>query len=426
MGTPRSALAPAQVATRLTGRAAFAVFSLFAGAYFLSYALRAINAVIAPELITRFGLTNAQLGALSSAYFLAFALMQLPLGVCLDRFGSRRTNALLLLVSAVGCLIFATAQDTAALWGGRALIGVGVCGALMSALKGYRFWYPPEHQGRLAAWMLVVGTGGAMMVTVPVELALPLLGWRGLFVLAAVALVIVSAGIALGVPRDEERSLAPPAGEPVWSGFGQVYRSAEFWRWAIVSLSMQSHFVALQSLWAGPWFTQVVGMSPGEAAAALFVFNGVLLAGFLGLGWAAPGFERRGWTVMHVAVAASLGFIGLQTAIALVDSRWAWLLWLPLGVVSTGFTLVQTHVAMIFPPSLTGRAFTGYNLLIFGGIFLHQWLFGVVADAFRASLGDAASAFRATLLVWVGLQLAAFLLLLVWRPRGSRPNPGAN
>jgi predicted MFS family arabinose efflux permease len=405
-----------QPASWLRGRAAVTVFSLFAGAYFLSYALRAVNAVIAPELIARFGLSNAQLGALSSAYFLAFALMQLPLGVCLDRFGSRRTNALLLLVSAMGCLIFATAEDTAALWIGRGLIGVGVCGALMSALKGYRFWYPPEHQGRLAAWMLVVGTGGAMAVTVPVELALPLLGWRGLFVVAAVALVVVSIGIGFGVPRDEERALRPPVGEPIWSGFGQVFRRAEFWRWAIVSLAMQSHFVALQSLWAGPWFTQVVGMSPGEAAVALFVFNGVLLAGFLGLGWAAPGFERRGWTVMHVAVVASIGFIGLQAAIALVESRWAWLLWLPLGVVSTGFTLVQTHVAMIFPAALTGRAFTAYNLLIFGGIFLHQWLFGVVADAFRASAGDAASAFRATLLVWVGLQLAAFGLLVAWRP----------
>ena len=258
----------------LSRRAAVGVFALFAGAYFLSYALRSINAVIAPELIARFGLSNAQLGALSSAYFLSFALMQLPLGMALDRYGARRTNALLLLFSAAGCLVFATAQDTAALWAGRALIGVGVSGALMSALKGYRFWYPPEHQGRLAAWMLVVGTGGAMAVTVPVEMALPLLGWRGLFIVAAVALVVVSAGIVLGLPRDEERSLAPSGAEPVWAGFGQIYRRAEFWRWAIVSLSMQSHFVALQSLWAGPWFTQVLGMSPGEAAAALFVVVG--------------------------------------------------------------------------------------------------------------------------------------------------------
>jgi predicted MFS family arabinose efflux permease len=400
----------------LRGLSALTVFAWFGGAYFLSYALRSINAVIAPELIARFGLSNAQLGALSSAYFLSFALMQLPLGVCLDRFGSRRTNALLLLVSACGCAVFGLAQGTGALWLGRALIGLGVAGALMSALKGYRFWYPPARQAQLAAWMLVVGTGGAMAVTVPVEMALPLVGWRGLFALAAVALTAVSLGIWLRVPRDEEQALAPPVrGQPIWAGYGEVYRSRVFWRWAIAALAMQSHFVALQSLWAGPWFTQVIGMSPSQAAGALLAFNAVLLCGFLGMGWLAPRFERRGWTVLQVVAVCGTGFIGLQAAIALVPAPWAWLLWLPLGVMSTGYTLVQTHVAMSFPPALTGRAFTGFNLLIFSGIFLHQWLFGVSVDLFRAALGDTAAAFRATLLVWVGMQTVAFALLLGWR-----------
>ncbi|HPU51990.1 MAG TPA: MFS transporter, partial [Burkholderiaceae bacterium] len=124
----------------LTGRPALTVFGWFSCAYFLSYALRSVNAVIAPDLVAQFGLSHAQLGALSAAYFLAFAMMQLPLGVCLDRFGSRRTDASLLLVSALGCVVFALAANPAALWIGRALIGAGVCGALMSALKGYRFW----------------------------------------------------------------------------------------------------------------------------------------------------------------------------------------------------------------------------------------------------------------------------------------------
>ncbi len=82
---------------------AWHIFACFASAYFMSYALRAVNAVIAPDLMREFALSNAQLGSLSSAYFFAFALLQLPLGICLDRFGSRRTNALLLVVAALGC-----------------------------------------------------------------------------------------------------------------------------------------------------------------------------------------------------------------------------------------------------------------------------------------------------------------------------------
>jgi MFS family permease len=400
----------------LTGRPALTVFGWFSCAYFLSYALRSVNAVIAPDLVAQFGLSHAQLGALSAAYFLAFAMMQLPLGVCLDRFGSRRTDASLLLVSALGCVVFALAANPAALWIGRALIGAGVCGALMSALKGYRFWYPPGRQSQLAAWMLVVGTGGALLATVPVELALPLLGWRGVFGIAALLLVGTAAGIWFGVPRDEERSLAPPsASQSIWAGYGQVFREPYFWRWGLAAVTMQSNFVALQSLWAGPWFTQVLGMSPKGAAAALFAFNAVLLVGFLGLGWIAPRFERRGFTVLQVVGAGSVLFIGLQAVIAFVHMPWAWLLWLPLGVVSTCYTLVQTHVAMTFPPALTGRAFTAFNLLIFSGIFLCQWLFGVSLDLFRASLGSEVAAFQATLLVWVAVQAGALGLLLAWR-----------
>lgn len=410
----------------LSGRPALVVFGWFAGGYFLSYALRSVNAVIAPSLVSEFGLSHAQLGALSSAYFLAFAMMQLPLGVCLDRFGSRRTDAMLLLVSAVGCVIFALATHTAALWVGRALIGAGVCGALMSALKGYRFWYAPARQLQLAAWMLVVGTGGALAVTVPVELALPVLGWRGVFGVIAVLLMAVSAGIWFGVPHDEERALAPAVrGQSIWAGFGQVFREPYFWRWSVVAVAMQANFVALQSLWAGPWFTQVLGMSPKSAAGALFVFNAVLLVGFLGLGWLAPRLERRGVSVVQVVIAGSVPFIGLQAAIALIHQPWAWLLWLPLGVVSTCYTLMQTHVAMTFPAALTGRAFTAFNLITFSGIFLCQWLFGVSLDLFRARLGNEVAAFQATLLVWVAVQSFALLVLVVWRvsPRAGAGSP---
>lgn len=406
----------------LAGRQACTVFGLFAAGYFMSYALRAVNAVIAPALVAQFGLSHSQLGALSAAYFLAFALMQLPLGMCLDRFGSRRTDALLLLVSATGCGVFATATELWALWVGRALIGAGVCGALMSALKGYRFWYAPARQTQLAAWMLVVGTGGALSVTLPVELALPYLGWRGIFALAAGLLVVIAGGIWFGVPRDEERSLARPvAGQPIWAGFEQVFSEPYFWRWGLASVTMQSIFIALQSLWAGPWFTQVLGMSSAAAAATLLVFNAVLMVGFLGLGWVAPRFEARGFTVLQLVVAAAVAFIGLQVAIAFVHAPWAWVLWLPLAVVSTCFTLVQTHVAMTFPSALTGRAFTGFNLLTFSGIFLCQWLFGVSLDWFRAYLGSEVAAFQMTLLVFVALQVGSLVLLVSWRVQPRAP-----
>src|SRR5512134_4066118 len=86
------------------------LFLPFAAGYFLSYLLRNVNAVIAPELTRELGVSAASLGLLTSAYLFAFGAFQLPLGILLDRYGARRVEASLLLVAAAGCAVFATSE----------------------------------------------------------------------------------------------------------------------------------------------------------------------------------------------------------------------------------------------------------------------------------------------------------------------------
>jgi len=400
----------------LSGGRAFGVFACFAGAYFMSYGLRSVNAVIAPDLLAQFGLTNAQLGSLSSAYFLSFAAMQLPLGIWLDRFGARRTDAVLLVIAALGCAVFALADGLPVLWIGRALVGVGVAGALMSALKGYRFWYPAPRQQSLAAWMLVAGTLGALSVTVPVQAALPVVGWRGIFWIAAALVLAAAIALWFGVPRDEERSLSPPAGNgAIWLGYAQVFASAHFWRYGLVAIIVLSSFMSMQTLWAGPWFVQVLGLDARASARALFAFNFVLMLSFLALGAVLPRLERAGWSVGRLIPVVVVAVIGVETAIALYRVPSAWMLWLLLAVVATPLTAVQPFVSLGFPQALTGRAYTAFNLLTFSSAFANQWLFGVVVDAFKAGGADAAHAFGRALLTWQGPQLAVLAALLFWR-----------
>ncbi len=404
----------------LAAPAAIRVFLAFASGYFMSYGLRSVNAVIAPELIDEFGLTNAQLGSLSSAYFLAFAAVQMPLGVLLDRFGSRRVDSTLLLIAAAGCAVFALAQSASMLWIGRALIGVGVAGALMASLRAFRFWYAPHRQQQLTAWMLVAGTLGALSTTVPVQWAMPAIGWRGVFWVSAALLCATSAAIFLLLPGDEP----VPAGrddESSWAVYRQVFSDRYFWRFGVVSLTVQASFVAFQGLWVGPWLRKVLGMGADEAAQALFVFNLVLMLGYLGLGIAVPRLIARGWTTVRVVAIGTAAMLAIELAIALADGAWAWVLWVALGVFATCHTMSQTHVSLSFPERLTGRAFTAYNLLTMSGMFVAQWLFGVLVDAMSAAGGEhSAQGFRRAMLVWVVLQAAALAVLVFWRVQPRR------
>ena len=385
------------------------IFSAFALAFFMSYGLRAVNAVLAPHLVAEFSLSASELGALSSAYFVTFALMQLPLGIWLDRYGSRRVEALLLLFAALGCGLFATAQSFTALWIARALIGAGLSACLMAALKAFRFWFVARLQQRLAAWILVCGTTGALVSTVPVAWLVAFWGWRPTFLAAALMLLGCAAFLWYGLPRDEEAASRQPS--QASGGYRAVFTNPFLLR-AVPSLIMfQGGFLALQTLWAGPWMTQVLALSTGAAARALMALNAALLASFLVLGWIAPRIAARGWDGPRVMRAAALLTLITESAIVLSLAEHAWILWLVLAATSTVFTLLQTEVALSFPQGLGGRAYTGLNMLLFGGAFALQWGFGAVIDL-ATSLGETTTgAYQRAMLVLIMLQLASLIPL---------------
>jgi predicted MFS family arabinose efflux permease len=401
----------------LRGVLAARVFTCFAAGYLLSYALRAINAVIAPSLTSELGLSNADLGLLSSAYFVAFGCMQLPLGVWLDRYGARRTEAALLLCAALGAAVFATSTSLAGLWLGRALIGIGVSACLMAAFKAYRQWFAPERQSQLASWMLVAGTAGALSATVPVTLALPLLGWRGIFWVVAVLLLLVAAAIFWGLRGVEQRlGQAAPHGTPgAEGGYRRIFGSAYFWRMGVLGLTNHGIFFALQTLWAGPWLMTVLGKTQQQSANILFLFNLVLLLSYLALGWAAPRLVARGWNTHRLIGIGIAGMLLAQGGMLGTAAPLAWLLWLPLALCVPVTTLVQSNVALAFPAALAGRANSAYNLQLFIGAFATQWGFGVLVDLFKRHGAAPADAFRITLAIALGLQAAAWLFFLLSR-----------
>jgi predicted MFS family arabinose efflux permease len=387
----------------LKGRLAAQVFGSFALGYAMSYALRSVNAVAAPALQAEFGLSNAQLGSLTAAYFLGFSLMQLPLGVWLDRFGARPTHAVLLVVATVGCAIYAAAPSSTALWIGRLLIGIGVSGALMAAMKGYRFWFGDARQQPLVALMLVAGSAGALSSTVPVEWMVRVAGWRSVFWLAAVLLGIAAIAVWCLLPRDEEQ-VRGRSTQGLWAGYGEVFGNRVFWHFGVISILLHAGFIALQSLWAGPWLREVVGLSTTHAAQVLLLFNFVLLIGFLVLGAIVSRVQVTARSMQRVVVLTCAAMLLGEGLILSDQSASAWIWWVLLAAASIPFTMIQTYVSTRFPLELTGRAYTAYNLLLFAAVFAEQWVLGVAIDVARDAGFDTAQAMRVSLAGFMVLQ----------------------
>ena len=266
------------------------VFVPFALGYFLSYLLRVVNAVIAPDLVGDLGLTAADLGLLTSAYFLTFAAVQLPLGIVLDRFGPRRTEAALLTFAALGAFVFAAAETPAVLILGRALIGLGVSACLMAAFKAFVMWFPGPRIPLVNGCQMAVGGLGALTGTVPVEAALQVTDWRGVFVFLGALTLAAAAAIFVVVP-ERKSDYAPAPLRDQMGGVVKVFTSPVFWRIAPLTVAAQAAFLAIQSLWSGPWLRDVAGLGRADVANHLLLIAMAMIAGFLLMGLIA---ERLG------------------------------------------------------------------------------------------------------------------------------------
>ncbi|VCU70799.1 putative glucarate transporter [Pigmentiphaga humi] len=364
-------------------RQSLIVFACFAAAYFFSYGLRSVNAAIAPFITQDLGVTSAQLGWLSSAFFIAMAAMQPPLGVWLDRYGARRVEAVLLAVAALGSLLMVVADAFMLVSLGRILIGVGVAASLMAPFSYFRRCYPSGRQPQLALWTMVAGTAGAVFFTSPAAWLAGHYGWRSVHLVSGLSFAVVAALLWRMVP-DRDLDVASGTKSAGASAFWELLRHPEMRRVMPPSIIGQGAAIALYTLWAGPWLIDVLGMSTARSASTLLLIMSTMMAGYVVMGLASPPLQRR-FGLDRVALAGYAVCIAATFLLALYPAPGAWMLWLLMALGTAPVALMQPYVSMQFPREVAGRVVTLYNMFVFIGAFLIQWGIGVAVDGLRAA-----------------------------------------
>lgn len=357
------------------------IFFLFAAAYFLSYFYRSANAVIASDLSQDLSLTAAQLGLMTSLFYVSFALIQLPLGGALDRYGPRLATPLLMIVGALGSLVFALAPSFAVLALGRALIGVGMAGVLMGALKAFSAWFSPARFATISGLFMGLGATGAIAAATPLAYFNLEFGWRTVFFWAALPTGLVALSIMLFTRNAP--SGTPEQAESAREGLSSVFKDARFWRVAPLGFFLAGTMLAVQSLWGGPYLVDAHGLSTVETGNLLTLMAFGVILGFLSLGYLADRFGLGRMIVLMMSV-----FLLCQLLLALPGLGYAYgllgAIYLVLGFSGSSNMLLFAVTRELFPPSLTGRAVTAINLFGISGSALLQWLMGVLINLFAA------------------------------------------
>ncbi|WP_229415911.1 MFS transporter [Pseudoduganella armeniaca] len=363
-------------------------------------------------------LTPAELGLLTSAYFLAFAVAQLPVGLALDRYGPRRVQFAMLLLAAFGTLAFAGGSTFGQMLAARTLMGLGLAGCFMAAVKAVSTWIAPTRLPSVQGYLIAAGGLGAASATLPVRLFLQFADWRWLFVCLALACAAVGLLILLLAPT-------PPAVASKrfdMRVLADVYRNPAFRETAGLVLIPHTIFFGVQGLWIGRWLTEVGRFPEQSVAWLLYLGMAAVIFGAISVGMVTEWAARRGIDAITVAAAGVALFVAVQIGIVLG--------WRPgMAQLSVLFTLVgtitgieYTIVAQAMPPALTGRASTCLNLLIFTGAFLVQAGFGQVLGLWQPDAANhyPAAAYQAAFGVLVLLQLPG-LAWFAWRRRRALP-----
>jgi predicted MFS family arabinose efflux permease len=379
--------------------------------------------VIAGELHRVFGLGAAEIGLIMGAMPLASALVQVPVGLAFDRFGTRLTVSFITVMALLGTLILALASGTVGLALGRFLIGAGLAAVVTALLLLTMRWAPPEHYASVAATVMAVASmAGGLLATVPLGFFLQEAGWRPTFLgIALITLVVIA--LCFTVMRD-----APPGSEARGKrresvaeslrGLFAVLADPDVRRIMAMGTCTIAPFMCVGGLWAGPYLQVVHGLDPVEASWVLLAMITTANVGTFVYGpldrWL--GGRRK------VVLGGALATMVMLAALALWPDPGLWLavaMLLLLAVVTPFYVTLTAHSRSFVPVERAGRVLTTISLFALGAAFVAQWLTGLLVALPGGSSGlGTETGFR---LAFGFLALMLLGAIFAYRPAPERP-----
>jgi MFS family permease len=256
------------------------------------------------EAAARFQAGPAVLSGFLVLQLLVYAVLQVPAGALLDRFGARNLLAVGALTMAAGQLMLALAGGLPQAILARVLVGTGDALTFVSVLSVVTTWFPPRRVPLMTQLTGLIGQLGQVLSAVPLAALLHTSGWTPAFVSAA-ALGVAVAIAAFAVVRDRPPGAppAPPAPSPraVIDGLVSSWREpgTRLGFWTHMGTQFSGTVFAL--LWGVPYLVAGQGMTPGEASVMLTLLVGAgIVAGPLFGEFTARHPLRRSWLVLSV------------------------------------------------------------------------------------------------------------------------------
>jgi MFS family permease len=362
-----------------------------AGVNFLNQASRALIATIGPILALEFSLSATELGLLAGTFFASYCAAQLPAGLAMDLYGVRRVQIALALVAAIGFAICALSAGVLSLAIGRLVTGLGISVGMIAMLTAHGQWVPRSKVPAITGAGIFLASFGGLLATLPAQLIIPTIGWRGVFWLMAVVAAFVSAAIWYFVPEPARKPRRVMSVRQELGEYRRIFTHIAFLRFAPALIILSGLNFAYGGLWAGPWLRDVGGFSDEPRAVLLLVYMSGMMVGSFCSGQVATFLNHRGYDQMSAAWIAMAGLFFCQIALLFYDFAypgWVGLLWFSFAFFSAAGPTGYSAIAGRFPAELAGRVGTALNGSMLAFVFVLQNAIGWILDLWpRAANG---------------------------------------
>ncbi|MFP3879350.1 MAG: MFS transporter [Dehalococcoidia bacterium] len=375
------------------------VFLALCFVFIFALFFRTNTAVIVEDLMADFAIPAASLGLMASAFFYAYGIVQIPIGVLSDRFGVRHTVFYLGLLGVAGCILFALSTGLHMASWGRILIGIGTAGVWVPSLKYLAMNYRPDEFATMTGVLNAIGSQGLILATLPMAVMVEGIGWRMSYIIPS----LIMLGLIIGLYRlMKSHPISPQIQaesnmQEKWNKGKQGKKASaspdysfwhhpKFWRFLLWAFLIYGVLFSFQSLWGASYLQENFGTSR-ELAGTLLMF--LSIGGIIGgVVWGLLS-ERVFRARRPVLFLGTIGMVGAFTALLLLSSYPGGfviaLIYFVLGFCGFTFLINQGCVKEFFPLEIAGTALGTVSTAMFIGVAVFQGITGYIIDLFGES-----------------------------------------
>jgi MFS family permease len=406
------------------------VFFVICLVYFFVYFHRVSTSVIVSDLLEDFHTNATALGFMSSMYFYIYAFEQPLVGYLSDRLGPRRVIGYWSMVAAAGCFLFGMAPNIGWASVGRALIGLGVGGVYVPAVKAISLWFRKNEFATMIGLLMSMGNFGAVIATTPLAWTAATWGWRKTFFLIG-GITLGLAFVTLLFTRDYTRPSEPVQVNPASASgsnpssrakVAKVLASGRFWIIAMIFFGIYGTLITLQGLWATPFLMTVLGIERIFASKLNMLIPVGVIIGAPFFGWLTDRFSlNKGNALIVILTVYTLTWVGIIFFFNQLGTVGLSMMLLVMGIATGGFISTLWGIVQETTPSeILGLISGMLNPAPFLGVAVFQVLTGAILDR-TSRVGDLypLSGFRNAFLICL-FGIVICLVLSFFLPRSKR------